>query len=51
MSGSDNKTEIKIRASRYAALVKAEESTGISIEELVDRALTDFIKSNEAKAS
>lgn len=38
------KNEVRIRESRYAALAEYEKSTGVSMEESVDRALTEYLK-------
>ena len=46
---SNGKIEVAIRQSRYAALVQAAKATGVSIEELVDQALTNFIEADAAK--
>jgi hypothetical protein len=37
-------TNVTIRETRYAALVEQSRATGVSVEELIDRALTHFIE-------
>lgn len=36
--------EVRVRESRYAALVQQAQSTGVPVEELVNRALTKFFE-------
>jgi hypothetical protein len=51
MSGSNNKTAVKMRASHYAALVEYEKLTGVSVEQSIEEALTDYLKTDSATAA
>lgn len=39
--------EVRIRESRYAALIQESNETGVSVEEIVDRAITKFLEYEE----